>query len=164
MRLACDFPKAVDQLIVVDIAPRTYPAEHHLPTLTALLDLELSKIESRKEADHALTEKIPNWAFRQFLLTNLETETVGFRWKPNLKALRQSIHELSRNPMRDNDQFTGSSLFVRGEKSGYLRTEHIPEAKKYFPNSQFTMLPGVGHNLHVEDRGGFLKAIDEFIG
>lgn len=164
MRLACDFPSRVEKLIIADIAPRDYPPEHHIPPLDSMLELELSSYSSRKEIDSVLASKIPNWSFRQFLLTNLETETVGFRWKPNLKALRQSIDELSRNPMRDNDQFTGSSLFVRGEKSGYLRTEHIPEAKKYFPNSQFAMLPGVGHNLHVEDRGGFLKAIDEFIG
>jgi len=164
MRFTCDFPDRVDNLIVADIAPRDYPPEHHVPTLDSMLGLELSSFSTRKEIDSALASKIPNWSFRQFLLTNLEQESVGFRWKPNLKALRESIHELSRNPMVDNDLFKGRSLFVRGEKSGYLRTEHMQEVKKYFPNSKFTMLPGVGHNLHVEDRGGFLSAIDEFLG
>ena len=39
MRMACDYPGSVDQLVVVDIAPRDYPPEHHLPTLDALIGL-----------------------------------------------------------------------------------------------------------------------------
>ena len=163
MRLACDFPKAVDQLIVVDIAPRTYPAEHHLPTLTALLDLELSKIESRKEVDHALTEKIPNWAFRQFLLTNLEMKNGVLTWLPNLQILRRSIQFLSANPLQSTDQFSGPSLFIRGGKSGYVRNEHFQEIKKYFPEAQIETLANAGHDLHVEDREGFLSSIGAFL-
>ena len=41
MRMACDYPGSVDQLVVVDIAPRDYPPEHHLPTLDALIGLDL---------------------------------------------------------------------------------------------------------------------------
>ena len=67
MRMACDHTESINKLVVVDIAPRDYPAEHHVPTLDALIGLDLRLLSSRKDADLALTEKIPNWAFRQFL-------------------------------------------------------------------------------------------------
>ena len=36
MRIACDQPNSIEKLIVVDIAPRDYPPDHHIPTLEAL--------------------------------------------------------------------------------------------------------------------------------
>ena len=100
MRMACDHTDSINKLVVVDIAPRDYPAEHHVPTLDALIGLDLRLLSSRKEADLALTEKIPNWAFRQFLLTNLEQKEGQFSWLPNLDTLRSSIASLSSNPSR----------------------------------------------------------------
>ena len=163
MRIACDHPERVENLTVVDIAPRDYPPEHHIPTLDALLSLGLDKFTSRKEIDEALTSEIPNWAFRQFLLTNLEEISDGFRWKPNLVLLRKSIGQLSSNPLEVNDRFDGPTLFVRGGKSGYLRTEHYPQIRTHFPQSQIEVLQEVGHDVHVEDRPGFLRIIREFL-
>ena len=45
MAHACSKPNHLQGLVVVDIAPRDYPPEHHLPTLDALLGLELSRLE-----------------------------------------------------------------------------------------------------------------------
>jgi pimeloyl-ACP methyl ester carboxylesterase len=66
MRFSCDHSSRVEKLIIADIAPRVYPAEHHIPTLDALLGLELSSVHSRKDADDRLSELIPNWAFGSF--------------------------------------------------------------------------------------------------
>ena len=49
MRIACDHPERVENLTVVDIAPRDYPPEHHIPTLDALLSLGLDKFTSRRK-------------------------------------------------------------------------------------------------------------------
>ena len=100
-RLPCTLhviiPEKVRELIVADIAPRDYPPNHHVPTLDALLDLNLSILTSRKDADEKLSELIPNWAFRQFLLTNLIQKEKSFTWKANIQALRDSIEILSSN-------------------------------------------------------------------
>ncbi|MBT7406782.1 MAG: alpha/beta hydrolase, partial [Opitutae bacterium] len=90
-------------------------------------------------------------------------EGEGFRWKANIQVLRNSITELSSNPLVVEDRYDRPTLFIRGGKSGYLRSEHIPEAKQYFPHSQFEVLPHAGHDVHVEDRPGFLAAFQNFL-
>lgn len=163
MRFASDHPERVEKLIVVDIAPRDYPPEHHAPTLDAMLGLDLVKLGSKKEVDDALSKTLPNWAFRQFLLTNLGQESSGFSWKPNLRALRNSIAELSVNPLGESDRYEGPALFVRGGKSGYVRSEHVALIKKHFPQAQITVLAEAGHDAHVEDREGFVQALRSFL-
>ena len=163
MRLACDSPEVVRKLAVVDIAPRDYPPENHMPTLEAMLSLDLQGLSSKKEIDDSLAEKIPNWAFRQFLLTNLAQHGSEFRWKPNLGALHHSIGELSANPLQKDDCFNGPTLFIRGGKSGYLRSEHVPLLKKYFPQSKVEILPNAGHDVQVDDRVGFLRVFESFL-
>ena len=163
MRFASDYPERMDKLVVVDIAPRDYPPEHPVPTLEAILGLDLSKLSSRKEADEALSKTISSWAFRQFLLANLEQENSQLAWKPNLRSLRNSIEELSANPLGESDRYDGPALFVRGGKSGYVRSEHFPLIKKHFPKSKITVLAEAGHDVHVEDREGFVRAIRSFL-
>ena len=163
MKMACDHSERINKLLVVDIAPRDYPADHHLPTLNALADLDLNGFIKRKEVDEALAEKIPNWAFRQFLLTNLGSVEGRFKWIPNLDGLISSIKNLSSNPLDQKDVFDGSSLFLRGGKSGYVRSEHFNEIKKYFPNAEIKTLTEAGHDLHVEDRKSFVSIFRKFL-
>ena len=119
-------------------------------------------LSSRKEADLALTEKIPNWAFRQFLLTNLEQKEGQFSWHPNLDTLRSSIASLSSNPLKE-EQFLKKTLFICGGKSGYVRTEHHQQIKHFFPHTEIQTLANAGHDVHVEDREGFLALLQSFL-
>jgi esterase len=163
MGYACSHPNNLRGIVVGDIAPRDYPSEHHIPTLDALLSLDLQRIDSRKEADEQLEAKVPNWAFRQFLLTNLEQEDGAWQWRANISGLRASICRLSSNPIQSSDSFTGPTLFVRGGKSGYLRSEHFPLVEKSFPSAKIVTLPEAGHDVHVEDKEGFLLHLREFL-
>ena len=163
MRFASDHPERIDKLVVVDIAPRDYPPEHHVPTLDAMLGLDLGTLSSRKDADEVLSEAIPNWAFRQFLLSNLGQENSELAWKSNLRSLRNSIGDLSTNPLSESDRYDGPTLFVRGGKSGHVRSEHFPLIKKHCPESRITDIPEAGHDAHVEDRKGFVQAMRSFL-
>lgn len=163
MRFACDYPDRLHSLVVADIAPRDYPREYHTPTLDALLSINLRELSSRKQADEQLSESIPNWAFRQFLLTNLVQHEDAFIWKANITILRESIGQLSCNPLQKSDRFHGPTLFIRGGKSGYLRSEHKPEILEYFPGAQVDVLAKAGHDVHVEDRAGFLASLSQFL-
>ena len=136
MAHACNESSRLLGLVVVDIAPRDYPPEHHLPTLNALLDLDLSKIQSRKDGDIALTEKIPNWAFRQFLLTNLQENSGRWEWRSNLGVLRSCIARLSCNPLSEQDVYHGPALFLRGGSRATYAVSIFHWLKNSFPFPQ----------------------------
>ncbi len=163
MGYACARPRRLRGLVVVDIAPRAYPPEHHLPTLDAMLSLDLSDLKSRKHADEMLSERIPNWAFRQFLLTNLQEVEGNWQWRANLEVLRKGMSDLSDNPLAAEDSYDGPTLFLRGGKSGYLRSEHFPMVEQAFPSARILTLPNAGHDLHVDDKNGFLDGLKGFL-
>ncbi|MDG1139440.1 MAG: alpha/beta fold hydrolase [Opitutales bacterium] len=163
MKMACVKADRVDSAVVGDIAPRNYPEGHHVPTLEALLSLDLKTLESRKDADEKLTDYIPSWAFRQFLLTNLDFVGGEGRWIPNLQVLRSSISLLSKNPLQAADRYDGPSLFIRGSNSGYIRTEHFDDIYQFFPNGSIQTMDGVGHDVHVENRALFVNMLQSFL-
>jgi len=163
MAHACAQPELLNALVVVDIAPRDYPTEHHLPTLEAMLSLDLNNLESRKDADNKLSARVPNWAFRQFLLTNLKENDGAWEWQSNLPTLYCSMPNLSINPLSEKDSYAGATLFVRGGKSGYLRSEHFSLIKDFFPAANIETIPEVGHDVHVEDRAGFVQHLTQFL-
>lgn len=163
MAHACAQTELLKGLVVVDIAPRDYPPEHHLPTLEAMLSLDLNNLESRKDADNKLSARIPNWAFRQFLLTNLKEDEGAWKWQSNLPALHRSMPSLSINPLSDHDSYAGPALFVRGGKSGYLRSEHFSLIRDFFAAAKIETIPEVGHDVHVEDRPGFVQHLTQFL-
>ena len=163
MAHACAQPELLNALVVVDIAPRDYPTEHHLPTLEAMLSLDLNSLESRKDADNKLSARIPNWAFRQFLLTNLKEGDGAWEWQSNLPTLYRSMPNLSINPLSEKDSYAGPTLFVRGGKSGYLRSEHFSLIQDFFPAAKIETIPEVGHDVHVEDRAGFVQHLTQFL-
>jgi len=69
-------PELIEKLIVVDIAVRSYQA-HHDRIFDALTTLNLRILQSRKEVDQALSDRIPEPHVRQFLLKNLLTRRVS---------------------------------------------------------------------------------------
>src|SRR4029450_4408611 len=118
MQVAISFPDRVRKLVVVDIAPRSYPLLHQ-GILNALLALDLASLHDRKQADTALAPSIPELAVRQFLLKSLSrTETGRFEWKFNLRSI--AVHHENLNAAIPAGRFDGPTLFIRGEKSDFV--------------------------------------------
>ena len=63
---------------------------------------------------------VPDWALRQFLLTNLVRDKVtgGFRWQVNLEALHASF--IRQNSLLETDRYTGPVLLLRSGKSTFI--------------------------------------------
>lgn len=163
MRMAMDQPERMTSLIVADIAPRDYGL-HFKEDFEAMLALDMSSLKTRRDADEALSEAIPDWAHRQFLLTNLTRSKDGqFRWMLNIQALLDSLPTIRNNSLADSEIFYGKTLFLAGEQSNYIRTQDHDAIKRHFPNAQIVTVPGTGHNIHVDDRGAFVSAIQGFV-
>jgi len=162
MQFAMDFPDMIDQLIVVDIAPKTY-AGGHQAIFNALNQLDLGSLEHRKEADKALSKNIKDYGVRQFLLKNLTREKAGgYRWKMNLPVIQQHYQAiLDTIPL--NEAFEEKSLFIRGSQSNYIMDEDWPTVLSYFPNAHLATVEGSGHWVHAEAPGELLKLVSDFL-
>ena len=57
MQFALNHPDSVKKLAIINIAPKKYPSGHE-EIFDALLNLDLSKLEDRKEAEAYLTKEI----------------------------------------------------------------------------------------------------------
>ncbi|MGC6505256.1 MAG: alpha/beta fold hydrolase [Coraliomargaritaceae bacterium] len=160
MRVACDHPQRVRQLVVVDIAAKVYPP-YHEAEFRAMKRIELGELASRKEAEQLLEADVANWAMRQFLLTNLvrDPDTGAFRWQVNLKALHASLPHIRGNSLDAGDRYEGPVLLLRGGQSDFIADGDVDTLRQWFPDVRESTLEGAGHNVHVEDRDGFLLAL-----
>lgn len=162
MNLAMEHPGLVEKLVVVDIAPKTYPP-HHADVLAGLLSLDLENLQSRQEADDQLKKYIPDFGVRQFLLKNLYRETSGkFGLKCNLKVLSQAEHLIGETFPQDT-KFEKPVLFLKGQNSSYIEENDRVAIEKYFPKASIFEIPNAGHWLHAENPKAFYEKLLSFL-
>lgn len=162
MRFAVAYPKLVDKLVVVDIAPKVYPPGHD-DVFAGLYALDLPTLRSRQDADAALAHHLPDLALRQFLLKNLErTESGAFRWRINLDGIRDNYAEMLKG-FALTGTYTKSTLFIKGADSGYIKEDDIVTIRALFPRAQLVTIPGTGHWVHAEAPREFARIVTEFL-
>lgn len=162
MQLATSHPQLVTKLVVADIAPKYYPP-HHQHILEALAQLDFNRISSRKEADEALSQYLPEVGLRQFLLKSLywiQPGKLGFRF--NLKVLHLKMEEIGEN-ISPTARYDGATLFLRGDESGYITPHDIPVIKKHFPHALIETIDHAGHWLHAENTEQFIEKTLRFL-
>ena len=161
---AClSYPEIFDKLIVVDISPVDYLNSEFVNYIEILQRIDLTKIQSRKDADLELESKIVDKNIRSFLLQNLFREGENnYSWKVNLEALKKNIHHIMSFPTIQN-RFLGKTLFIKGENSNYINVSHHPGIKKFFPNFNLKKITNSGHWPHVENPQLFREEIKIFL-
>ena len=163
MHFALRHPDRVGKLVVVDIAPRAYPPRH-AATFEALLALDLKAFHQREQIDAALAGAVPEAGLRQFLLKNVRRDSAGaFRWKVNLRSIFGNFHHLNAALASDR-RFPRPALFVRGEKSDYVRDADADLIRRNFPQAEIQTIPGAGHWVHADAPELFLKLVVDFLG
>lgn len=163
MQFALEYPDMVDKLVVVDIAPKSYVGGHEI-IFKALLGLDLMKLEGRKEADDKLAEMgIEEFGVRQFLLKNLmRRKEGGYRWKMNLTEIYKHYADILKNIDGDG-VYEGETLFIRGEKSGYIQDADWAMVKARFPNARLETIANSGHWVHAEAPRELLRLVKDFL-
>jgi esterase len=163
MLLALKQPEAVERLVIVDVAPVTYP-----PALAAYVRamraVDLAGVSRRAEVDAQLGGAIASPAERAFLLQNLVLESGQARWRLNLPVLDRFMPEISGFPEpAAGASFAGPALFIAGEHSTYVRPEYRPAIERLFPRARIVQVPGAGHWLHAERPDAFLALVMPFL-
>ena len=160
MALACHHSPRVEKLIVVDIAPKNYYWVGHRASFAAMNELNLSNLRSRGEAEMRFEARVPNWALRKFLTTNIERSREGaWSWQINLPVITAALPLLEQNSLQPGDIFPGPAFFFAGETSAYIEPEDHAIIRAHFPAAEIRILRGCGHNPHMETRAGFVAAV-----
>jgi esterase len=160
---ALEHPKSVERLVVVDVAPASYPPDL-AAYARAMRAVDLGGVTRRGEADRQLAGAITNPGERAFLLQNLVIEEGSARWRLNLPVLERAMPDISGFPaLADGAVFSGPALFVAGGRSNYVREEHIPTIERLFPNARIVHMPDVGHWIHAERPDAFVELVMPFL-
>lgn len=160
MLLACRRPARVARLVVVDVAPKDYYWPGHRASFAAMNELNLALLRSRSEAESHFSSRVPNWALRKFLVTNLDRDPGGaWFWQINLPVLTAALPELERNPLSAEDRYEGPALFLAGGQSNYVEEDDHDAIRRHFPAAEIRVLPESGHSPHMEARADFVAAV-----
>ena len=144
------------------MAPRFYPP-HHEGVIAAIHSVDLDGIHSRKEAEAKLRETLKDEGTVQFLLKNLYwDEQEKLAWRFNLAGIEKNIDSIG-VALPEGFHFDGTTLFLRGERSGYINVSDENEIKKHFPNASIQKIPAAGHWIHAENPEGFMNAALAFL-
>jgi pimeloyl-ACP methyl ester carboxylesterase len=152
----------IASLVVVDIVPGQR-SEGPRKILDALMELDLKSINTREEADKALSEKILNPSVRQFLLQNLRRDTDGkFFWRCNLPELYRFADEEA-FVLRPWAVYDGPALVIAGGRSEYKVWEHENLFRAHFPDMTLDVFEDAGHWVHMDAPGRFTKRLREWV-
>ena len=180
MQLALRRSELLRALVVVDIAPVSYPPtggrtddpdEEASPFgayIEAMRALDLDQLTTRDEADAALRDVIPSRMVRSFLLQSLVREGLGtdggWRWRLNLELLDRDLGELRDFPAPPPGAvFEGPVLWIAGANSTYVLDEDRPHMDALFPATRLVRIKKAGHWVHSEQPEVFLETLRRFL-
>ena len=177
MCFAADYPERIEKLIVVDIAPKDYfllndESQYYLHNniLGAMLELDFNRIESRKQVEDFLKERIDSTQIVQFLLKNVHRnkENHRYEWRLNVRVLYDNLDEIIKGVdahwFDDRLPITNYPvLFIKGANSNYILAEDFTSIRRIYPEAEIVEIPDAGHWLHAEQPQLFMESLWRFI-
>ena len=164
MAFACRYPERVERLFVVDTAPKDYPP-YHEAEFAAMNALDLSSLQNRSDADAFIADYIDDWAFRQFLISNIvRGEDRSFKWLINLPVIEAHLGLLAKNALDLMDTYEGPAHFLIGGQSKYVTESDHTDIRYHFPDVTIETWGDSGHNPHFEHRDRFVEWVLEKVG
>ncbi len=157
MTLTALIPGRIAGLVVIDMAPVTYPTRHHDGVFAALRRVSAAGITQRTEAAALMREDIADQGTIQFLLKSLRPEG----WQFNVEALWNNYPALI--AWQESAPWPGPVLFIRGEKSPYLDDRYRQDIQRQFPQARGHAIAGAGHWVHAEKPEATVRAVARFL-
>ena len=162
MALAARYPDLLENLLVVDIAPKAYPPAHR-PLLLAMRGIDLRGYKSFGEIDAALAPAIADTAVRQFVMKNLARDSAGeFRWRIGLAEIIDNYGALTEAVVVEKP-FPKPTCFIRGEHSSFIEDNDFAAIREVFPRAELKTIPRAGHWIHAEAADEFCAAVAQFL-
>ncbi|GFZ42772.1 hypothetical protein JCM24511_00490 [Saitozyma sp. JCM 24511] len=166
-----EYNKSLRTLISVDMSPAKGKISPEFAAYTdGMIEVEKAKVKTKSEADKILQKVEPILPTRQFLLTNTRTHPHGhLTFRIPLGLLASAIPSIGDFPYEPpppvnatSPQWTGPTLFLKGEHSRYLNRHNIPVAERFFPNMRLEVLD-TGHWVHAEKPAETVAMVEAFV-
>lgn len=159
MRIAASHSARVASLTVVDIAPRAYPPRWERE-FALLRQMPVDRFRSRSEAEAWLEPEISDWAFRKFLITNLQRNAAGgFEWAVPIGILESALPQLFQQVPSVGEHYDGPVLWIRGQRSRFVEDADLPMIERFFPHARMNTVESAGHNVHFDQPETFAKLL-----
>ena len=163
MYLACRYPDRFKSLTVVDIAPRAVPPRWE-KEFSLMRRMPVEHFTRRSEAEEWLEPEIRDWAFRKFLISNLERDPAGgYRWVVTLGILESALPNLFQQVPQSGQSYDGPCLFIRGSKSRFVEDGDFPMIRNFFPEVRIETVAEAGHNVHFDQTARFAEVVHQFL-
>jgi pimeloyl-ACP methyl ester carboxylesterase len=160
MQFALQYESMIRKMIVADIGPGYYP-QHHQSVFAALNAIDFNEVKTRKEAEAILRLSLKDEGTIQFLLKNLYWKT-ELDWRFGLKEIQANIEEIGK-ALPGNEKINVETLFLRGERSGYISQSQIEMIEERFTNAEIQTVPNAGHWVHAENPAAFFEQTINFL-
>jgi pimeloyl-ACP methyl ester carboxylesterase len=147
-------------LIVADIAPVPYRHDHD-EFIQAMERLDLSRVNSRGDADRQMADSVDEPGIRQFLLQNLVRDGETYRWRINIGAIRRNLPRLLDWDLSEPSEI--AALFIAGEQSDYVSREGRDAIRRMYPGAVIETMAGAGHWLHAEQPRRFSTLVGDYL-
>jgi pimeloyl-ACP methyl ester carboxylesterase len=162
MFFAIMHPERLNRIVIADIGPKYYPP-HHQDIMEGLNAVDFSTKPDRNAVEAVLAEYVPDFGTRQFLMKNVHRETpeqLAFRF--NLPVFNKVIDNIGR-ALPEGSHFDGPVLFLRGDRSRYIKDEDFTLIKSHFPKAEIKSIKDSGHWLHADNPKDFFDETLEFL-
>ena len=163
MWVAALAPGMIKKAMIVDIAPRGYPAHHSL-YIAGMRAVHPATLSNRAEAETRMAAHVADAGIRSFLLKNLgRSANGGFEWKHNLDVIVRDIDYVGRS-LPQEAQIAQPILFVSGGLSDYILPSDDKEILTRFPLGKVETIAGAGHWVQVDKPNELLQLALAFFG
>lgn len=163
MFFAVQHPQLINKLIVADIGPKYYKPHHH-EIMDGLNAVDFSIHTDRAAVESVIEKHVPDFGTRQFLMKNVywiePGKQLGYRF--NLDAFNKTQDAIG-EALPEGAVFEGQTLFLRGDRSSYIRLRDFDLIKSHFPHSEIKDIKDSGHWLHAENPKDFLAETLAFL-
>jgi esterase len=159
MALALAYPESLEQLIVVDIAPRSYH-DALSSYAQAMRSVDLMAAASRSDVQRQLQTLLPDASVAPFLVQNLVQRNEHFDWRINLAAITSAMQTLVDFPAAvQTRRFNKPTTVIAGALSDYVPGGDASVFAPMFPNLAVETIEGAGHWVHAEKPQEFVQAV-----
>ncbi len=148
-------PEMVNKIVIADIGPKYYQP-HHQDILAGLNAVDFTTKPERSDVEAILSQYVDDAGTRQFLMKNLYWKEPGqLAYRFNLPVFNEQIDNIGQ-ALPEGSRFDGPTLFLRGDKSNYIKDEDFDLIKTHFPNAVIKDIANSGHWLHAENPKDFM--------